>query len=410
MIKSLHIDNYALLKKVVINFHDGFTCISGETGAGKSIMLDALSLLLGKRVERFSTSKNTTKSIIEGVFILKEHHRLFFKDHNLDFEYETIIRREITAKGKSRAFINDTPVLVQTLSLFGKQIIEIYAQDQTIVLKDENSQFQLIDQLSKSTQYLNNYHEDYTAWNQLKKDLEVIKSQGSLSATEIEFLEFQYEELTSANIFKGEKEEIEGKINLLENVDGIANAITEGEVLLNREQGVINYLTIIKRQLVDFDNLSDLAQRLESIIIELNDINTEFSTISSSLNTDPQELIQMNSRLDLINGLLQKHRLTFVEQLIELKDDFHARIELSSSFDILLDEKQQLIDIKYKKLAESVNMLNKSRLKILPKIKKEVERILKKLGIVAYTYETKIIQSMTVKYSSLGNSESITKL
>ena len=165
MIKSLHIDNYALLKKVIINFKDGFTCISGETGAGKSIILDALSLLLGKRVERFSTSKSTPKSIIEGVFILNDYHRLFFEDHDLDFEYETIVRREITPKGKSRAFINDTPVLVQTLSLFSQQIIEIYAQDQTIVLKDENSQFQLIDQLSNSKRYLKNYREDYIAWN-----------------------------------------------------------------------------------------------------------------------------------------------------------------------------------------------------------------------------------------------------
>ena len=181
MIKSLYIENYTLLKKVEINFQDGFTCISGETGAGKSIMLDALSLLLGKRVERFSTSKSTTKSIIEGVFILKDYHRLFFETHDLDFEYETILRREITPKGKSRAFINDTPVLIQTLFLFGKQIIELYAQDQTMLLKDESSQFQLIDQLSKSKQYLKNYQKDYSVLNQLKKDLEVIKNQGSLS-------------------------------------------------------------------------------------------------------------------------------------------------------------------------------------------------------------------------------------
>ena len=126
MIKSLHINNYALLKEVAINFEDGFTCISGETGAGKSIMLDALSLLLGKRVERFSTSKSTPKIIIEGIFILNDYHRSFFEEYDLDFEYKTVIRREINSNGRSRAFINDTPVLVHTLFLFGKQIIEIW--------------------------------------------------------------------------------------------------------------------------------------------------------------------------------------------------------------------------------------------------------------------------------------------
>lgn len=407
MIKSLYIENYTLLKKVEINFQDGFTCVSGETGAGKSIMLDALSLLLGKRVDRFSNSKSTSKSIVEGVFILNDFHRTFFNDHNLDFDYETILRREITPKGKSRAFINDTPVLVQTLSLFGKQIIEIYAQDQTFVLKDENSQFQLIDQLSKSKQHLKYYRENYNELNQLKKDLDIIKSQGSLSAAEIEFLEFQYEELKNANIYKGEKDDIERKINLLENIDGIINAITDGERLLNNEQGVIDYLTIIRKKLAGFDNLSELEQRLESVIIELNDINLEFLSLSNSLNSDPQELMQITNRLDLINGLLQKHRLKFDEQLIELKDDFHTRIELSSSFDILLNEKQQLIDAKHNQLVDSVNSLNKNRLKILPKIKVEVERMLKKLGMPYAQFDIEI--SETEQFHINGNTSLILK-
>jgi len=190
MIKSLYIENYALLKKVMINFEGGFTCISGETGAGKSIILDALSLLLGKRADRFPTLDISRKCTVEGIFILKDSHKLFFEDYDLDFDYETIIRREITSKGKSRAFINDTPVLLQTLSFFAKQIIEMYSQGQTIILKDEYSKFQLVDQLSISQHYLANYRKDYLLFNELKKDKEVIKAQGSLSVTELEFLEF----------------------------------------------------------------------------------------------------------------------------------------------------------------------------------------------------------------------------
>jgi DNA repair protein RecN (Recombination protein N) len=401
MIKNLHISNYALLKNVIVNFLDGFTVISGETGAGKSIMLDALSLLLGKRVERFSTSKSTPKSIIEGVFVLNNSHKKFFKEHDLDFEEETVVRREINANGKSRAFINDTPVLLHVLSKFGQQIIEIFAQDQTIVLKDENAQFQLIDQLSKSAQELENYRTNFSALSQLKKDLEIIQSQGSLSVAEIEFLQFQFEELTNANIRIGEKQEIEAKINLLENIDGIAHTIAEAELLLNNEQGIMSSLSVIKRNLADFDNLSLLSDRIESIIIELNDINTEFLSINNSLTTEPEQLQEMNNRLDLLNSLLQKHRLNFIQQLIELKDDFHARIELSSSFDILLTEKQEQIEVKKKELLTAAHILNKKRLNIFTDIKRKVEEILKKLGMPFAQF--KIEMQETEQFSLNGN-------
>ena len=401
MIKNLHISNYALLKNVTVNFLDGFTVISGETGAGKSIMLEALSLLLGKRVERFSTSKSTPKSIIEGVFVLNNSHKKFFKEHDLDFEEETVVRREINTNGKSRAFINDTPVLLHVLSKFGQQIIEIYAQDQTIVLKDENAQFQLIDQLSKSAQELENYRTNFSALSQLKKDLEIIQSQGSLSVAEIEFLQFQFEELTNANIRIGEKQEIEDKINLLENIDGIAHAITEAELLLNNEQGIMSSLSVMKRKLADFDNLSLLSDRIESIIIELNDINTEFLSINNSLTTEPEQLQEMNNRLDLLNSLLQKHRLNFIQQLIELRDDFHARIELSSSFDILLTEKQEQIEVKKKELLTSAHILNKKRLNIFTDIKRKVEQILKKLGMPFAQF--KIEMQETEQFSLNGN-------
>ena len=401
MIKNLHISNYALLKNVSVNFFDGFTVISGETGAGKSIMLDALSLLLGKRVERFSTSQSTSKSIIEGVFVLKNSHKKFFKDHDLDFEEETVVRREINTNGKSRAFINDTPVLLHVLSKFGQQIIEIFAQDQTIVLKDENEQFQLIDQLSKSEQELENYRTNFSALSQLKKDLEIIQSHGSLSVAEIEFLQFQFEELTNANIRIGEKQEIEDKINLLENIDGIAHAIAEAELLLNNEQGIMSSLSLMKRKLADFDNLSLLSDRVESIIIELNDINTEFLSINNSLTTEPEQLHEMNNRLDLLNSLLQKHRLKFIQQLIELKDDFHARIELSSSFDILLTEKQGQIEVKKKELLTAAYILNKKRLNIFTDIKRKVEQILKKLGMPFAQF--KIEMQETEQFSLNGN-------
>jgi len=228
MIKSLHIQNYALLKNVFIDFTDGFTVVSGETGAGKSIMLDALSLLLGKRVERFSADENRSKSTIEAIFIIDSSKKQFFIDNDLDFEEETVVRREINAIGKSRAFINDTPVLLQVLTVFGKQIIEIHSQHQSVLLKDEQAQFLLIDQFAKSEKELASYHKELKQYTDLVSALNIIKKSGSLSSSELEFLQFQFEELNAANLIENEKEEIENNISLL-------RMLMESQMLLLRE-------------------------------------------------------------------------------------------------------------------------------------------------------------------------------
>ena len=215
MIKSLQINNYALLKNVNIDLTNGFTVVSGETGAGKSIMLDALSLLLGKRVERFSVDENRPKSTIEAVFTIDSSKKQFFRDNDLDFEEETVVRREINAVGKSRAFINDTPVLLSILTDFGKQIVEIHAQHQSVLLKDENAQFSLIDQLAEAEKELAIYQQELKGYTALVLALNTIKKSGSLSASELEFLQFQFDELNDANLVNNEKEDLENNISLL---------------------------------------------------------------------------------------------------------------------------------------------------------------------------------------------------
>ena len=401
MIKSLHIQNYALLKNVFINFTDGFTVISGETGSGKSIMLDALSLLLGKRVERFSSDKNRLKSTIEAIFIIDSSKKKFFIDNDLDFENETVVRREINAKGKSRAFINDTPVLLEVLTAFGKQIIEIHTQHQSVLLKDEQAQFLFIDQLAKSENELFKYQEKLKQYTALASELNIIKKSGSLSSSELDFLQFQLEELNSANLIEHEKEDIENNISLLENVDGMSNAIADGEHYLNNDDGIITSLSVVKRRLIEFDAFGDLSSRLDVVLIELNDINSELSELNSKLNADPQQLLKLNNRLDVLNNLLLKHRKKFIEELIDLKNEIEKKIHLSSSFEMQVIEKQQEIDKQNIVLKTVAEVLNVKRIKVLPKIKQLLEKHLQQLGMPHAKF--KIVLTKTDQFYQNGN-------
>jgi len=401
MIKSLHISDYALLKNVSIDFTDGFTVVSGETGAGKSIMLDALSLLLGKRVERFSTEENTPKSIIEGIFKVDKSKQSFFIENDLDFEEETLVRREINSNGKSRAFINDTPVLLNVLTAFGKQIIEIHAQHQSVLLKEESSQFILLDDIAKSEKELEKYRYELQKYSELKSELNLIKRSGSLSESELGFLNFQLDELISTNLETDEKEELEKQISLLENVDGIANVISESEQLLGSEQGVFSELVAIKKLLQEFDSFDGLPERIESILIELNDVNAELSDIYNKLESDPQQLQVCNNRLDTINNLLQKHRVQFVEELIDLRNEIDTKIQISSSFDEQILVKKDAIEKQYKVLKDSADILDVSRRKVLPKLKSKIEKHLKNLGMPYAQF--KVSLNKTDNFHQFGN-------
>ena len=401
MIKTLFIRNYALLDNVDIDFTNGLTVISGETGSGKSIMLDAISLLLGNRVLRFDSVKQSSKSIIEGVFYISNDNKDFFKKNNLDFEEETIIRREIAPNGKSRAFINDTPVRLNILSLLGKRIMEVYDQNHSLFSTNEDFQFEFINHMSDSLKLLNDYNIHLNKLNELKKDLQIINDQGSLSTAEIEFLQYQYDELNDVNIQKNEKDELEKELSLLENIDDIADAISESDVLLNNEKGILECLNLIKRKLIDFDNFSDLHSRIDSVIIELNDFSNSLAHINNDLDLNPRRLVDLNHRLDLINSLMLKHRVNSSEELIELKNDFQSRIELSRSFNDLLDQKKAEIMLSQEKVTKTANILNINRNKIIPQVVSEVQNILMQLGMPHARFDIR----MDVKegYNKNGN-------
>ena len=393
MIKKLHINNYALFKNVEIDFTDGFTVISGDTGAGKSIMLDALSLVLGKRVDRFAESSATQKSIIEAEFLLNDSHKKFFNDNDIDFDQETIIRREISINGKSRAFINDTPVLLNVLTQFSHQIVEIFSQHEKLVFKDPKAQFIFLDEVADSNEILLKYRLLLKEYNDIKSEINNIKKNGSLSLAELEFLQFQFNELNDAKIENNEKENIEEKIKLLENVDSISLVLDEMRVLFNNENGAISNINRAKKVSQNLDSLSEISKRLESVIIELEDINSEISYLQNSLEADPIELKRMTDRLDLINSLLHKHRLKFVDQLFDLKKDLHNKIEQSESFEVLLNKKEKDLKVKYDQLIKLANILDGNRKKVIPKITNHIEDILKNLGIPHAQFQINLEQT-----------------
>ena len=401
MIKNLKIKNYTLLRDVSVDFEKGFTIISGETGAGKSIMLDALALLLGKRVDRFLGNGESEKTIIEGTFRIEESKSDFFKNNDIDFQELTIIRRELNVEGRSRAFINDTPVLLNVLSEFGNQIVEIHTQNQSIFLKDEIAQFFLIDELAKSKKELLTYQDELTKYKQLNLELNLIKKSGSLSDSELDFLEYQLKELKDSNIEIGEKENIEKQISFLENIEGIANVISDSEEYLNNENGIFSQLSSMKRKLLEFDNFKDLYSRVESIIIELDDINSDLSSLGDNLEANPEQLLNYNNRLDYINSLLNKHRKSSVEELLLYQKEIQERIKLSSAFEIKIREKNKQIEDQFSRLEKSVEVLNIKRIKVLPILKKDIESHLINLGMPFA--EFMVVFNDSKSFHALGN-------
>ena len=401
MIKSLKINNYTLFQNVSIEFENGFSVISGETGSGKSILLDALTLLLGKRVDRFANDKLISKAVIEGVFIFKKSKYSFFEKNDIDFEEFTIIRREILPNGKSRAFINDTPVLLNVLLQFSNQFFEIHSQHESLLLKDKIAQFSLLDGIANSEDILLDFQQELKKYNQLLEELVIIRESRDLKENDVEFIKYQLEELVSSDLKLGEIESIRKKIKLLENIDDIANAISLSEELLNNEQGVLSQISTIKKSILQFDSFKDLYERLDSIIIELNDISSEFLSLNQNLKFNPEELLSYNNRIDHLNKLLHKHRKKTIEELIEYRDELENKLSFSESYVMKFEEKEKELSDQLLILEEAVSLLNRKRLNILPDLQNKIEIYLKKLGMPYAKFKIDIKKTAT--FHNFGN-------
>ena len=395
MLINLLIKNYALIDEFSVNFQDGFNVISGETGAGKSIMLGGLSLILGQRADISTLNNPEKKCIIEGKFIIdKKRYESFFKDNNLDFERKSILRREITPSGKSRAFINDTPVNLSVLKLFCSGIIEVHSQHQSLALKDVNNQLFLLDQFCAHSPLLEEHKKEYDSFLRLKNNLRSLQDKGDVSLSEFEFLSFQLEELESVNLKEGEMEQIEEELSLLNNAEQISLTLEKGSNSLDKESGILDFLSEIIRDLSGISaynkNLLEINNRLEKTTIELKDISSELFYLKEKSVSDPERLSQLNARFDIINSLLLKHRKNLLSELIELKENLRRKLNKLSNYDLEIEKLSNQL-LKQEQIVKVLaKRISKNRKNTIPEIEKQIQAILKKLGMPFANFKIEI--------------------
>ena len=404
MINTLLIKNFALIKSLEVDFEKGFTVVSGETGSGKSIMLDAISLLMGKRSDRGSLYDKEKKCILEIEIELSDDKEIYFQKNNLDFDNKTIIRREISYSGKSRSFINDIPVSLSMLNDVVSSTIEIYSQNQSISLKSEEKQLELLDNLADSKGLIQNYKVVYNKYNKLKNEIENIKKGNKLSDAELEFLNFQIEELFQSKLKEGEKEELESQFIVLENSSNIIEKLSKSFQLLSEENGVNTKVSQIKNELQKLSDLSerlnDLVDRVSTVRIELSDIESEMNILSESVDNNPESLMIVSNRLDHLNSLLVKHRKSTVYELILLLEEMNLKVQSSSDFEKIIDKKNKELKLCEKELQIHSDVLTKNRKSVASSFKSNVEFHLQKLGIKSPVFNVEITELSS--FSSLG--------
>lgn len=343
MLKHLSIKNYALIEALSVSFNHGFTVVTGETGSGKSILLGALGLILGERADLKSLRNKDEKCVIEGVFQLeKKKYKSFFELNDIDFDIETILRREITPSGKSRAFINDTPVNLVVLKELGEQLIDIHSQHQTQRINTANFQYQVLDVASNSQKVLNEYLVELKSFDLVKKKISELEELQQKAIAEQDYIKFQLEELSAVDLSL-DKEELEQEYNLLANAEDVIRVSNEAIQIINDDQnGIVNSLqqlefTLSKLEKVDVV-YSDLIKRVKSTSIELQDIDFELSNKISSLEVDEERLLFLDELLGGYNRLEKKYNAINLEELLVIKESLEAKNGKFNSVDSELKE------------------------------------------------------------------------
>ena len=379
MLRSLYIQNYALIEKLDIRFETGFSVITGETGAGKSIILGAIGLLLGQRADVKAIRQGASKCIIEARFDISAYHmEAFFEENELEYEPECILRREVQSSGKSRAFINDTPASLTQMKELGEQLIDVHSQHQNLLLNKEGFQLNVLDILSHNEEALDVYHHLYQEWKKLSKELDELIVLAEQSKTDEDYIRFQLEQLEEAHLSAGEQEELEQEAETLAHAEDIKAGLYRVEQTLASDEGGL--LPALKESLGTLNGLQrvyqpagELAERMESTYIELKDIAQEISDQGESVEFNPSRLEEVNDRLNLIYSLEQKHRVQTVEELIVLSEQYATKLAAITSYDDRIAQ--------YNKVKKQAFVLTKARTEIARKVEKQMAARLIPLGM-----------------------------
>ena len=388
MLTQLYIKNFTLIDELNVDFHPGFSVITGETGAGKSIILGALGLLLGNRADVKTIKEGTQRCIVEGHFDITRYAlEQFFFENDIDFVGEDcILRREVNSNGKSRAFINDTPVGLNLMKELGEQLIDIHSQHQNLLLQKQDFQLSVVDIIAKNQSLLTQCKKEYAEYNDSKSKLQRAKQSIEESKTNIDFIRFQYNELAALNLQVGEEESLEQQSKTMQHSEDIKSSLYEVDSNLSDEStGIITRLyrslSAIKSIAEVLPQAEDITERLDNTYIELKDISSEVSDMLENIEYDPQELERINNRLDAIYTLQQKHHVNSVEELVRLQEDYKATLDNVENSDVALEELENSMKESLTKVSKTTDELTKKRKASIKTIVSDIAERLKALAL-----------------------------
>ena len=388
MLTTLTVKNYALIDELHLQFGKKLNIITGETGAGKSILLGALGLLLGQRADSGALLDKTAKCIVEGEFDSKNKAiEDFFQINELDIESRILIRREISKEGKSRAFINDTPVNISQLKELGSLLVDIHSQHETLLLNKSGFQLSVVDSFAGTESDLNDYRTIFSTYKKLALEIAELKAEEARSKSEQDYITFQFNELAEAELEKGEsKDQLEEELRTLSHSEEIRQGLSKLDDAISG--GESNLLTAISSAIQIVQSLSkynskleSVATRLKSVQIELKDISQESTDISDEVSLDPQRLEIVNERLNILNRLEQKHRVNSTQELIELKNEFEKKLENINSLDERISGLEKEKEKQFIKLLSKADKISIARAKVIPGIETKVKKMLADLGM-----------------------------
>lgn len=387
MLARLTISNYALIQKLKVDFHKNLNSVTGETGAGKSIILGALGLILGNRADLSVLKNKDEKCIVEGHFEIASYAlERFFDAHDLDYDPHSILRREITPAGKSRAFVNDTPVNLKVLRELGLKLIDIHSQHQNLELSNQKFQLNLVDIVAQSETVLNDFQKTYLEYKSQLAKLDQLKSMADKARADLDYFQFQFNQLEEAQLKEEEQTNLENELEKLTHVEDIKTAYNDAWQLLDAETySAVQNVKEAKRSLEKIssfsENAQELATRLESSAIELQDILEEIESLAENVAFNPQRIEEVNDRLNLLYGLQQKHLVSTVAELIALRDDFDEKINKAVGYDDEIGQLEHQIAALKESLSGKAEKLTTKRKKVFRTIEKSVQADLQLMGM-----------------------------